>query len=108
MASRPAYDGRSVITREVVLSAASFALVGLVGVSVAGQIDCLFLAILSSAIIATAFIRLLFPRRSFFSHTFTSLVAVYASIFALFMEELFGQVGRALAGVGFSLHILSF
>lgn len=108
MASRPAYDGRSTIAREFVLSATSFALVGLVGVAVAGHVNLLFLAILSSAVIATAVIRMLFPRRSFFSHTFTCLVAVYASIFAFFMEELFGQTERALAGVGFSLPIFAF
>jgi voltage-gated potassium channel len=108
MASRPTYDGRSVITREIVLSAASFALVALVGVPVAGQINLLFFAIVSSPVIATAFIRVLFPRRSFFSHTFTSLVAVYASIFAFFMEQLFGQIGPALAGIGFGLPILAF
>jgi voltage-gated potassium channel len=108
MAPGPAKEERSAIVREVALSATSFALVGLVAVSVAGKASFLILAILSSAAIATGSIRVMFPRRLFFSHTFTNLVAVYAAIFAFFVEELFGQIGPTAAGIGFSLPIVAF
>jgi voltage-gated potassium channel len=99
---------RNEIARETVLFGASLTLVGMVGVSVAGRLNFLFLAIVASAAVATAVIRGLFPRRYFFSHTFTSLVAVYASIFGFFVEELFGQVEPTTAGAGFSLPVLAF
>ncbi|MBO0740733.1 MAG: hypothetical protein J2P51_04840, partial [Hyphomicrobiaceae bacterium] len=103
-----ANEGRGIIRREVVLLTASFALVGLVAVSVAGRANFLFLAIVSAAGIATLSIRALFPQRSFFSHTFTSLVAVYAAIFAFFIEELFADISPTAAGVGFCLPVIAF
>lgn len=96
------------LAREAMLFAASLTLVALVAIAIAGTTDFLFLAIILSAGIAAAFLRRLFPGRSFFSLTFTSLVAVYASIFAFFMEELFGRIGPALSGVGFCLPIFAF
>ena len=108
MAPGPAHDERGTLVREVVLSAASLTLVGLVAVSIAGNVNSLFLAVLLSAAVATAFIRLLFPQSSFFSHTFTNLVAVYAAIFAFFVEQLFGQIGPTISGIGFCLPMLSF
>jgi voltage-gated potassium channel len=108
MAQGPANEGHGTIRREVVLFTASFALVGLVAVSVAGNANLLFLAIVSAAGIATLSIRVLFPQRSFFSHTFTNLVAVYAAIFAFFIEELFGEISPAAAGIGFCLPIIAF
>ena len=108
MAPEPRLKERGTIRREVFLFAASFALVGLVAVSVAGTFNFLFLAILASAAMATVFIRVLFPHRSFFSHTFTNLIAVYAAIFAFFTEELFADIGPTPAGTGFCLPILAF
>jgi voltage-gated potassium channel len=96
------------LVREVMLFLVSFTLVALVAVAIAGGTGVLFLAITLSAAIAAAFLRHLFPGRSFFSLTFTNLVAVYASIFAFFMEELFDRIGPALSGIGFSLPIFAF
>lgn len=101
-------DRRDPITRETILSAASLALVALVAIAVAGTATVLFLAIAASAGMAGAFLRCLFPGRSYFSLTFTNLVAVYASIFAFFLEELFGRIGPTVSGVGFCLPILAF
>jgi voltage-gated potassium channel len=108
MTRGPHHAQRSPIGRDAALIAVSLALVALVGISVAGNINFLFLSILLSAGMATAFIRALFPKRSFFSHTFTNLVAVYASIFAFFVEELFGQISPVVMGIGFCLPILAF
>jgi voltage-gated potassium channel len=108
MALGSGYSKRNQVARETALFGAFLTLVGVVGVSVAGGVNFLFLAIVSSATVATAVIRMLFPHRCFFSHTFTSLVAVYASIFALFVEELFGQIEPTTAGIGFCVPILAF
>lgn len=93
---------------EVVLFAISLTLVALVAVSVAGSALELFLAIIVSAGLATAVIRWLFPEAPFFSLTFANLIALYASIFAFFMEELFGRIGPSVSGLGFSLPVLLF
>jgi len=108
MALGPATKDRGAIIREIALSATSFALVGLVAAAIAGHVNSLLLAVLSSAAVAAASFRVMFPRRLFFSHTFTNLVAVYAAIFAFFVEELFAQVGPTIAGMGFCLPILAF
>jgi voltage-gated potassium channel len=108
MVRESAHQKRNEIAREAFLFGASLTLVGMVGVSVAGRLNLLFLAIVSAATVATVVIRALFPQRYFFSHTFTVLVAVYASIFGFFVEELFGQVEPATAGIGFSLPVLAF
>jgi len=78
---------------------ASPALVALVAISVTGKTAHLFLGITLSA--AAAILWRLFPDRSSFSLTFTNLVAVYASVFADFLEELFAQIGSIVSGVGF-------
>ena len=102
------HERRNAVAREATLFVASLALVGLVAVAVAGKTAVLFVAIGLSAGLAAAFLRWLFPGRSLFSLTFTNLVAVYASIFALFLEELFGQVGPSISGIGFCLPIVAF
>ncbi len=93
---------------EVALFAISLTLVAVVAVSVAGNALVLFLAIIASAGVATAFIRWLFPEAPFFALTFANLIALYASIFAFFMEELFGLIGPPVAGLGFSLPVAFF
>jgi len=95
-------------TREVVLFAISLTLVALVGISIAGHALVLLLTIMVAAAIATAFIRWLFPEAPFFALTFANLIALYASIFAFFTEELFGRIGPAVSGIGFSLPIVLF
>ena len=94
--------------REALLYAASLTLVGLVAIAVAGTANTLFLVITLTAGTAAGFLRRLFPGRSFFSLTFTNLVAVYAAIFAFFLEELFGQIGPDISALGFCLPILAF
>jgi hypothetical protein len=95
--------------REGMLFALSLGLVALVGIAIAGGALDLFIAILLSAAVATAFIRWLFPEAPFFSLTFANLIALYASIFSFFMQELFARIGPFVAGIGFSLpiHVLS-
>jgi voltage-gated potassium channel len=79
-----------------------------VAISVTGKTAHLFLGIALSAGVAAAILRRLFPDRSSFSLTFTNLVAVYASVFAVFLEELFAQIGSIVSGVGFCLPIFAF
>lgn len=95
-------------TREVSLFAISLTLVALVAISVAGDALVVFLAIMVSAAVATAFIRWLFPEAPFFSLTFANLIALYASIFDYFMEGLFRDVAPTATGLGFTLPIAFF
>lgn len=92
----------------LLLLALSLAFVALVSVSVAGGANNLFFAIVLSAGIVTAATRWLFPEGPFFSLTLTNLIAVYASIFAFFTEEIFARIGPSVLGIGFSLPLLSF
>jgi hypothetical protein len=62
MALGSGYWKRNEVARETALFGASLTLVGVVGVSVAGGVNFLFLAIVSSAAVATAVIRVLFPQ----------------------------------------------
>ncbi len=98
----------SSLLHEMALFAISLMLVALVAVSVANDAFQLFLAIVASAGVATAFIRWLFPEAPFFALTFANLIALYASIFAFFMEELFELIGPSVAGIGFSLPVIFF
>jgi len=90
------------------LFAPSLILVVLVAISVAGSANALFFAIVLSATFTTAMIRWLFPEGLFFSLTFANLIAVYASIFAFFAEDIFARIGPTVQGIGFSLPLLSF
>jgi voltage-gated potassium channel len=94
--------------RTLVLLALSLTLVALVAISVAGGPNALFFAIIVSAGLATATVRWLFPEGLFFSLTLANLIAVYASIFAFFAEEVFGRIGSTVLGIGFSLPLLAF
>jgi voltage-gated potassium channel len=102
------HEGPNLSAREALLFAASLSMVGLVAIAVAGTANILFLAITFAAGSAAGFLRRLFPGRFFFSLTFTNLVAVYAAIFAFFLEELFGQIGPDISALGFCLPILAF
>lgn len=92
----------------VSLFIASFGLVAVVGVAVAGGLNMLFLAIVLTAAFAAASIRMMFPKGGSFALTFVNLVAVYASVFAFFMEDVFRHIPPALSGIGFSLPVLAF
>jgi voltage-gated potassium channel len=96
------------VTHEAVLFAISLSLVALVAVSVAGDSLAIIAAIMLSAAVATAVIRWLFPEAPFFSLTFANLIALYASIFAFFMEELFRAVLPTITALGFTLPIVFF
>jgi voltage-gated potassium channel len=90
------------------LFAASLGAVCIVAVAVAGKSLLLLATIVLSAATTAAFLLNLFPRHSFFSLTFTNLVAVYAALFAFFSEELFANVGAIASSLGFCLPILAF
>jgi voltage-gated potassium channel len=93
---------------EAVLFTSSLAFVAMVAFGVAGSLNALFVAITTSAAVASVLVRWLFPRRAFFSLTFANLIAVYAAVFAFFMEQVFGNVSSVAAGIGFSLPVVAF
>ena len=95
-------------SREIASFAAAFLLVVLVGFAVAGRANGLFFAIVASACIAAIFVRRLFPFGRFLSLTLVILIAVYAAVFAFFVEELFGRIRPGVSGLGFSLPIFAF
>lgn len=86
----------------------SFALVGLVGLAVAGTKFTLFLAIVSSTLLAVTALHWLFPASRLLWIAFVNLVAVYASIFALFVDDVFARVDKITLSVGFILPIVFF
>ena len=104
---RPGTAVSSFVT-EICLSFASLAFVALVGVAVAGQSHPLLWSIIATTAIATACIRWLFPERPFFALTFANLVAVYITVFAFFMQEVFGNVQPDVSAAGFPLPIFAF
>jgi len=96
------------VAREAALLAGSWAFVAVVAFGVAGSLNALFAAITLTAGVASVLVRWLFPKRAFFSLTFANLIAVYAAVFAFFMEQVFGTVPSATAGFGFSLPVAAF
>jgi voltage-gated potassium channel len=84
------------------------ALVALVAAAVAGVTSPLFFAMVLSAGLVIAVIRALFPAGRLFPVAFASLLAVYATIFSLFVEEIFRGIGDAFLVVGFCLPIFVF
>jgi hypothetical protein len=80
----------------------------IVAVATAGFFSLLFIAILLSAGLAIAAIQALFPASRLFSIAFANLIAVYAAIFSLFVEDVFNEVDSALLSIGFCLPILAF
>ena len=84
------------------------ALVALVAAAVAGVTSPLFFAMVLSAGLVIAVIRALFPAGRLFPVAFASLLAVYATIFSMFVEEIFRGIGDAFLVVGFCLPIFVF
>jgi len=82
--------------------------VSFVGAAVAGIASPLFFAILLSACLVIAVMRTLFPPGRLFPIAFASLLAVYAAIFSLFLEEIFRGIDDAVLVVGFCLPIAFF
>jgi len=88
--------------------ALSLAFLFVVAVATAGISGPLFFAIMLSAVLAIAAIQALFPVNRLFSFAFANLIAVYAAIFSLFVEEVFRGVDPALLSIAFSLPIFAF
>lgn len=86
----------------------SFVVVALVAFAVAGAVNALMLAIFISAAISTGVIHRLFPGKTDFSLSLANLVAVYASIFAFFVDEAFGRIDHASLGAGFAVPLAFF
>jgi voltage-gated potassium channel len=79
-----------------------------VAIATAGFGTPFFLAIMLSAAAAIAALQLLFPVGRLFSIAFANLIAVYAAIFSLFVEEVFKGVDPDVLSVAFSLPIFAF
>ena len=77
-------------------------------VATAGIANPLLFAIVLSAALAIAVIRVLFPASQLFYIAFGNLIAVYAAIFSLFVEEIFAEVNVGILGIGFCLPIYFF
>jgi voltage-gated potassium channel len=88
--------------------ALSLAFVSLVAVATAGAFSPLFFAILLSAALVILFIQMQFPRSRLFSIAFANLIAVYAAIFSVFVDQVFAGVGPMVLAVGFCVPILFF
>jgi hypothetical protein len=80
----------------------------LVAAAVAGSATSLFFAIVLSAGLVIVAIRALFPAGRLFPIAFASLIAVYAAIFSLFVEEIFRGIDAGFLVVGFCLPIFFF
>ena len=87
---------------ELARVALPLAFVSLVAAAVAGITTSLFFAMVLSAGLVIAVIQALFPAGRLFPIAFASLIAVYAAIFSLFVEEIFGGVNAAILVVGLS------
>lgn len=92
----------------IISSLLSLALVVLVASAIAGARPPLFLAINASALIPAFILWHLFANSRLLSLAFVNLVAVYASVFALFADEVFEGVGTGVLALGFLLPIVMF
>jgi voltage-gated potassium channel len=93
---------------ELARVALPLAFVSLVAAAVSGVTTPLFFAMVLSAGLVIVVIRALFPAGRLFPVAFASLIAVYAAIFSLFVEEIFRGIDAAFLIVGFCLPILLF
>jgi voltage-gated potassium channel len=80
----------------------------LVAVATAGAFSPLFFAILISAALAIFSIQSEFPASRLFSIAFANLIAVYAAIFSVFVDQIFTGVEPYILSIGFALPILFF
>jgi voltage-gated potassium channel len=93
---------------ELARVALPLAFVSLVAAAVAGIASPLFFAMVLSAGLVIVVIRALFPAGRLFPIAFASLIAVYAAIFSLFVEEIFPGIDSEFLIVGFCLPIFFF
>lgn len=84
------------------------AFVAFVAAAVTGVTSPLFFAMVLSASLVIIVIRALFPAGRLFPIAFASLIAVYAAIFSLFVEEIFRGIDSEFLVVGFCLPIFFF
>lgn len=94
--------------RSIAMCTASAILLTLVALAITGRPNELFLAILAMAAIAALLVRRLFPKGGFLALTLVNLIAVYATIFVFFADELFGRIRPGSAGIGFCLPVVAF
>lgn len=88
--------------------ALSFALVVLVAFAVAGSFTPFFFAIVLAAPMGALGLNWLFPGSRLLWISFISLVAVYASVFQLFVDDVFSNVAADALGAGFLMPIVFF
>ena len=86
----------------------SHALVTLVGLAVTGGPGLLFFCIFTASLAGTTTLVHLFRDKLFFAASFSTLTAVYMSVFAYFLEDVFGKVSPGVAGFGFALPLVCF
>jgi len=99
---------RPLCSSELARVALPLAFVSLVAAAVAGISSPLFFSILFSAGLVIIVVRAFFSAGRLFPVAFASLIAVYAAIFSLFVEEIFLGIDAAFLAIGFSLPILFF
>jgi voltage-gated potassium channel len=93
---------------ELARVAVPLAFVSIVAAAVGRITTPLFFAMIFSAALVIVVIRALFPAGQLFPIAFASLIAVYAAIFSLFVEEIFRGIDAAFLVVGFCLPIVFF
>ena len=93
---------------ELARVALPLAFVSIVAAAAAGITTSLFFAMVLSAGFVIAVVRALFPVGRLFPVAFASLIAVYAAIFSLFVEEIFTGIDSEFLVVGFCLPIFFF
>lgn len=93
---------------QIVSNVLSVALVVLVAFAIASSRTGLFGTIIASALVPAIALQRLFPESRLLWMAFVNLVAVYASVFALFVDEVFEGVGTATLSFGFALPIALF
>jgi voltage-gated potassium channel len=86
----------------------SLALVVLVATAIADWGSVLYFAIISGAIIPGLLLQAMFPSSRLLGISFVNLVAAYAAVFALFIEEAFAGTQPLTRAAGFLLPILAF
>jgi voltage-gated potassium channel len=93
---------------ELARVALPLAFVSIVAAAAAGITTSLFFAMVLSAGFVIAVVRALFPVGRLFPIAFATLIAVYAAIFSLFVEEIFTGIDSEFLVVGFCLPIFFF
>ncbi len=86
----------------------SLALVVLVATAIAGWGSALFFAIVASATVPGLLLQRMFPGSPLLWIAFVNLVAAYASVFAVFVEEVFVEIRPVGLSAGFALPVVSF